>query len=64
MKAIVTIKAANADSEECLKEWLAGTHGTQTPLADALRDEISSWLQADSGAELIVDVEVAENAGR
>jgi hypothetical protein len=61
VKAVVTIKTLDAASERQLKAWLANAHGTETAVTDALRDEIKSWLEADSGAVLIVDVTVTEN---
>lgn len=61
MKAIVTIKPLDADSATYFKEWLAEMHGDDVPLANALRDEIKSWMEFDSNAEVSVDVEIVEN---
>lgn len=62
MKAVVTIKTADEESERRFKEWLADAHGGDVAFANALRDEIKSWCEADTGAEVTVDVTVTERA--
>jgi hypothetical protein len=61
MEAVVTIKTNDEESARRLAEWLADTHGADETLAQALAEEIESWLTADSHAELSVSVEVRSN---